>query len=134
MMSAEKQTAPMVTFTYCKNFATAETKSATWDQFAATVTKSVGYASKEESIKRAMVIGGVREDEEKGRADNVKTREILALDYDDLTGFTLDDVNLALILNLPPCSWASYSTFRHTEKVPRIRLMIPMSRTVSAAR
>lgn len=132
-MSAEKQIEPTVTFTYCKNFATAITMSKSWAQFAETVTKSVGYATKEESIKRAMVIGGVREDEEKGRADNVKTREILALDYDDLTGFTLDDVNLALILNLPPCSWASYSTFRHTEKVPRVRLMIPLSRTVSAA-
>ena len=87
MMGSSEQVAPhVVTFTYCKNFATAETKSATWPSFAATVSKSVGYDTKEESIKRAMVVGGVRDDEDRGRAENVNTREILALDYDDFAG------------------------------------------------
>jgi len=132
MMSAEIKTAQVVSFTYCKNFASAETKSATWAQFANSVTKSIAYGSKEESIKRAMIIGGVREDEARGRADNVKTREIATLDYDNLAGLTLSDIELALELYMPKTSWLAYSTFRHTPESPRVRIMFPLSRTVSA--
>lgn len=133
MMSAEKQTIPAVSFTYCKNFASAETKSASWASFASSVTRSIGYGSKEESIKRAMIIGGVREDETRGRADNVKTREIVTLDYDNLAGLSLADIELALELYMPNTSWLAYSTFRHTPESPRVRIMCPLSRTVSPA-
>ena len=52
-----------VKLTYCKNFASAETREVEWDKFVSTATKSVGYASKEESVKRAAVVGGLRADE-----------------------------------------------------------------------
>jgi len=122
-----------VSFSYCASFAKIETKSAPWVSFANSVTKSIGYGSKEESIKRAMIIGGVREDETRGRADNVKTREIATLDYDNLAGHSLSDIELALELSLPDTSWLAYSTFRHTPESPRVRIMCPLSRSVSAA-
>jgi hypothetical protein len=123
-----------ISFTYCKNFATAETKRATWAQFAAAAMKSVGYDTKEESIRRAAIVGGVRSDESVGRADNVKTRTILTLDYDDFdTGVTLDDIELAIEMSLPDCAWVAYSTFRHTPEAPRIRIMAPLSREVGPA-
>ena len=135
MMGAQEQTpAETIAFTYCKNFATAETKRATWEQFAAAAIKSVGYDTKVESIRRAAIVGGVRSDESVGRADNVKTRTILTLDYDEFgPGTTLDDIELALFLGMPTCAWIAYSTFRHTPDAPRIRIMAPLSRQVSAA-
>ena len=135
MMGAQEKTLDgQISFTYCKNFATAETKRATWAQFAATATKSVGYDTKEESIRRAAIVGGVRSDESVGRADNVKTRTILTLDYDDFeSGVTLDDIELAIEMSLPGCAWVAYSTFRHTPETPRIRIMVPLSREVGAA-
>ena len=51
----------MLKFTYCKNFAHAETRESEWDDFAEGVSKSVGYAMKEESIRRAAIVGGLRE-------------------------------------------------------------------------
>lgn len=135
MMGAQMKThACQITFTYCKNFATAETKSTTWAQFAAIAMKSVGYDTKEESIRRAAIVGGVRSDESVGRADNVKTRTILTLDYDDFeSGVTLDDIELAIEMGLPGCAWIAYSTFRHTDDAPRIRIMAPLSREVGPA-
>jgi P4 family phage/plasmid primase-like protien len=121
-----------VRFTYCPDFNSAETKEMPWGKFAATVIKSVEYPDKEASLKRSMIVGGVRDDPTKGRADNVKTREIITLDYDNLAGVSLADIELALELNLTT-SWVAYTTFRHTPEAPRVRIMAPLSRTVSAA-
>lgn len=124
-------TAPTVSFTFCKSFAHAETKTVSWEQFARTVARSVGYDSKQESIKRAAIVGGVRPDETKGRADNIKTRTILTLDYDDFDGVSLEDIELALALEMD-CAHVAYSTFRHTRDSPRVRIMAPLSREVGA--
>jgi hypothetical protein len=121
----------MLKFTYCKNFAHAETREIEWDDFAQRVSTSVGYATKEESVRRAAVVGGLREDEAQGRAENIACRTIASLDYDDLpAGTTLDDVELALTLGLD-CAFAAYTTFRHTPEAPRFRVFIPLSRAVS---
>jgi len=107
----------MVKFTFCKNFAEAETKEAEWSKFCDAVTKSVGYDNKDESIKRAMIVGGVREDESRGRADNVQTREIVTIDYDDLCdGVTFADIGFALQLGLGGVAFVAYSTFRSTDE------------------
>jgi hypothetical protein len=104
----------MLKFTYCKNFAHAETREIEWDDFAEGVSKSVGYATKEESIRRAAIVGGLREDETIGRAENIACRTMASLDYDALpAGTTTDDVELALTLGLN-CAFAAYTTFRHT--------------------
>jgi hypothetical protein len=120
-----------VKLTYCKNFASAETREVEWEKFVSTATKSVGYASKEESVKRAAIVGGLRADETVGRAENIAARTIASLDYDKLPeGTTLDDVELALSLGLP-CAFTAYTTFRHMPAVPRFRVFVPLSRAVT---
>ena len=109
----------MLKFTYCKSFAHAETKEVAWDDFSRVASKSVGFDTKEESIKRAAIVGGVRADESVGRAENIASRTMASLDYDDLPeGTTLDDVELALTLGLD-CAFTAYTTFRHTPDAPR---------------
>ena len=131
MMAAPKPD-DAVAFTYCVNFGSAETKSATWSKFAATVSRSESFDTKEQSIRRAAIVGGVRQDETAGRAENVTTRTVLTLDYDDFpAGTNLDEIEFALEMALD-CSFVAYSTFRHTPEVPRIRVMAPLSRVVSA--
>lgn len=120
-----------VKLTYCKNFASAETREVEWDKFVSAATKSIGYASKEESVKRAAVVGGLRADETVGRAENIATRTVASLDYDELpAGTTLDDVELALLLGLS-CAFTAYTTFRHTPEAPRFRVFVPLSRSVT---
>jgi hypothetical protein len=122
----------MLKFSYCKNFAHIETREVEWDDFANSVTKSIGYATKDESIKRAGLIGGLRKDETKGREENIGLRTLATLDYDELPeGTTITDVELALTLNLD-CAFTAYTTFRHTEYAPRFRVFIPLSRPVGA--
>jgi hypothetical protein len=121
----------MIKFTYCKNFAHAETKETDWDDFARVAVKSVGFDTKEQSIKRAAIVGGVRADESVGRAENIATRTMASLDYDDLPkGTTLDDIELALMINLD-CAFTAYTTFRHTPENPRFRVFVPLSRPVT---
>ncbi len=123
----------MYKFTYCKNFASAETKEVEWDDFSAVVSKSVGYDTKEESIRRAAIVGGVRSDESVGRAENIGSRTMASLDYDDMpAGTTLDDVELALAMGLG-CGFVAYTTFRHTPEAPRFRVFAPLSRSVTPA-
>lgn len=121
----------MIKFTYCKNFAHAETKEVDWDDFARVAVKSVGFDTKEQSIQRAAIVGGVRADETVGRAENIAARTMASLDYDDLPqGMTIEDVELALTLGLD-CAFTAYSTFRHTPDAPRFRVFVPLSRPVA---
>ena len=122
----------MVKFTYCKNFATAETREAEWNPFAKTLSTFVAFPSKEASVSRAAFVGGIRADETKGRADgNINVRTVATLDFDAPQG-TLDDIEFALDLAMP-CAFVAYSTFRHTPDVPRFRLCVPLSRPVNEA-
>jgi len=122
----------MIRFTYCKNFASAETKETEWEPFAKALTTFKAFPSKEASVKRAAFVGGLRADEDKGRADgNIVLRTVATLDFDAPQG-TLDDIEFALQLSLP-CAFVAYSTFRHTPEVPRFRLCVPLSRSVNEA-
>ena len=118
-----------ITYTYCQNFASAETKEVQWDHFAVDLTTFKAFPSKEASVAREAFVGGVRADETKGRADgNILTRTVATLDFDAPTG-TLDEIQFTLDLMMP-CAFVAYSTFRHTPEVPRIRLCVPLSRPV----
>ena len=119
----------MIRFTYCKNFASAETKEVEWDDFVRPLTRSVEYPSKEASIKRGAFIGGVREDESRGREANIKWRTVATIDYDALS-IGIGEVEFVLQISLP-CAFVAYSTFRHTSQMPRVRLCVPLSRPVS---
>ncbi len=119
----------MIKFTYCKNFATAETRETEWEPFAQTLTTFKAYPSKEASVGRAAFVGGVRADETKGRAEaNIVTRTVATLDFDAPQG-SLDEIEFALDLGLS-CAFVAYSTFRHTPEAPRFRLCVPLSRPV----
>ena len=120
----------MIRFTYCKNFAMAETLERPWPDMADTLSTFKAYPSKEASVKRAAFVGGVRADETKGRADgNIAVRTVATLDFDAPKG-TLDEIEFQLDLVMP-CAFVAYSTFRHTPEVPRIRLCVPLSRPVN---
>lgn len=120
----------MLKFTYCKNFAHAETREVEWDDFKQALTTFKTYQSKEQSIRRAAIIGGVRVDDRVGREANVRERTIAILDYDDLPeGSNIDDIEFT-IENTLDCAYAAYTTFRHTPEAPRFRLAVPLSRPV----
>ncbi len=120
----------MIRFTYCKNFATAETLERTWPEMSTSLTVFKMFPSKEASVAREAFVGGVRDDETKGRADgNISTRTVATLDFDAPKG-TLDEIEFQLDLVMP-CAFVAYSTFRHTPETPRFRLCVPLSRPVN---
>lgn len=120
----------MIRFTYCKNFASAETLERPWADMATSLSVFKAYPSKEASVAREAFVGGVRDDETKGRADgNITTRTVATLDFDAPKG-SLDEIALQLELSLP-CAFVAYSTFRHTPETPRFRLCVPLSRPVN---
>ena len=121
----------MIKFTYCKNFASAETKEVEWNDFASALSRSFEFPSKEASIKRGAFIGGVREDESRGREANVRWRTVATIDYDALA-VGIGDVEFTLQLSLD-CAFFAYSTFRHTPDAPRVRLCVPLERPVGEA-
>ena len=121
----------MIRFTYCKNFASAETKEVEWDDFVRPLTRSVEFPNKEASVRRGAFIGGVREDEARGREANIKWRTVATIDYDALT-MGIGDVEFTFQLTLD-CAFVAYSTFRHTPDAPRVRLCVPLSRPVDEA-
>lgn len=122
----------MVKFTYCKNFAQAETREAEWPKFASALGRSEGFDTKEQSIRRAAIVGGLRGDETLGRADgNIVSRTVAMIDYDEFDG-TLEDVEFALTMGFGE-AFAAYSTFRHTPEKPRFRIAFPLSRAVNEA-
>ena len=119
----------MVEFTYCKNFATAESCSAPWDRFAVGLTRSVEYPNKEASKARGAFIGGVLKDPTRNRADdNIAFRTSATIDF-DVVEMPLADLEPFLRLEMP-CAFVAYSTFRHTNDAPRIRIVIPLSRSL----
>ena len=119
-----------ISFTLCKDFMSAETMTAPWSRIVESASKSEGYKTKEESIKRVAIIGGVRKDKNLGRRDNIFTRTMLILDYDNFPkGTTFSEIELTLKRSLK-CAFFAYTTFNHTPENPRIRVMIPLSRTV----
>jgi hypothetical protein len=120
----------MIKFTYCKNFATAEELEVEWDKFTHTVTRSIEFPSKEASKKRGAFIGGTLKDPKRNRADdNIAFRTHITADI-DLVRMALEDIELYLRLELG-CAFIAYSTYRHTDAAPRIRIVIPLSRAVT---
>ncbi|UXU51439.1 primase alpha helix C-terminal domain-containing protein [Staphylococcus arlettae] len=63
--------------------------------------------------------------------DNIISRGVIALDYDDIHDFK--GLYNAICKQLESYSWAFHTTYSHTTDEPRIRLMIPLSENVSDA-
>lgn len=122
----------MVEFTYCPNFATAQSRSLPWEKFRDTLTRSIEYPNKEASKARGAFIGGPLKDPKRNRADdNIARRTVVIIDMDAVC---VDIVEGELFLRMSlPWSFVAYSTFRHTPEKPRIRICILLSRSVDQA-
>lgn len=64
------------------------------------------------------------------KAANVQSRDIVTLDLDNIPSGGTQDV-LKRFEGLG-CAYATYSTRKHSENTPRLRLLVPLNRTISA--
>lgn len=88
-------------------------------------------AISEDKYERGVFLVGTNSDENKIRNDaNMIDRNILILDYDDLA----DDIDFLETVNnkLGNVAYMIYSTFNHTYKGNRYRLLIPINRPIKA--
>lgn len=84
-----------------------------------------------DKYERGVFIAGTNSDDKKIRNDaNMIDRNMLILDYDDLA----DDIDFLEIVNnkLGNVAYMIYSTFNHTYKGKRYRLLIPINRPIKA--
>ena len=91
-----------------------------------------------DKYQRGLVLYGDVKDEVKDgetilkyrKDDNIINRSVITLDYDVITDFKrLDD---AIHKQLEGYSWAYHTTHSHHTEKPRIRLMVPLNKPVSA--
>ena len=64
------------------------------------------------------------------KSGHVLGRDVVTLDLDNIPGGKTADV--LTILNLLGCGYAVYSTRKHQPSAPRLRVLLPLARTVSA--
>lgn len=76
-------------------------------------------------------VGGYFDDTNKRTEDHLVARTLLTLDCDD-AGMGQDELELHLQLSID-CAFIAYSTYSHTADHPRVRIVVPLSRDVSAA-
>lgn len=112
-----------------KDVSGVENKQVTWDQLAKRLQKHTVYETLEQSRNAANFCGGYYDGKGKARA-NLIARSVLTLDYDKCS-VDIDDLAFQLELSLD-CTFVAYSTYRHTPENPRIRVVIPLSRDISA--
>lgn len=74
-------------------------------------------------------VGGEYSSSERKEA-NLVNRSLLTLDIDNIVGMTVDELELTLVMSID-CAFVAYSTFSHTPEHPKIRIVVPLSRTVS---
>ena len=74
-------------------------------------------------------VGGEYSTSERKEA-NLLNRSLLTLDIDNIVGMTVDELELTLVTSID-CAFVAYSTFSHTPEHPKIRIVVPLSRTVS---
>lgn len=63
------------------------------------------------------------------KAANVLGRDIITLDFDNIPGWGSD--NITARTEALGCSYCIYSTRKHTQAKPRLRVIIPLDRTVT---
>ncbi|MDW4342530.1 mobile element-associated protein [Staphylococcus saprophyticus] len=91
-----------------------------------------------EKYQRGLVVyGDIKDVEQDGKLiqkyrndENIINRNTLALDYDDIEDFK--GLYSAICKHLEGFSWAFHTTYNHTTEKPRIRLMVPLNKPVSA--
>ncbi|ERI92287.1 Virulence-associated protein E [Clostridiales bacterium oral taxon 876 str. F0540] len=96
-----------------------------------TLAEYLSYSkSKQDELKDVggFVAGTLKENRRK--ASNVLTRDVITLDLDNITPGGTQEV-LQRIEGLG-CAYAVYSTRKHEEAKPRLRVLVPLNRTVVA--
>lgn len=104
---------------------TVQNKSFEWDkiverlsQHEVAITKGGRY-----------FVGGEYSSSERKEA-NLLNRSLLTLDIDNIVGMTIDELEFMLIMSID-CAFVAYSTFSHQPEHPKIRIVVPLSRSVS---
>jgi len=103
-----------------------DNRSVQWDKLAGVLTRH-----QQADAKGGKFFVGGHFDGHERREENLVERTLLTFDADAI-GMTLDDVELALRMNID-AAVAAYSTYNHAPDAPRLRIVIPLSRGVSAA-
>ncbi|MDG1738785.1 MAG: hypothetical protein P8H92_12610, partial [Paracoccaceae bacterium] len=102
-----------------------ESRNGTWPEICTMLGESKECRVKE---KREGIIGGPLLDKRKNeRKDNVQTRTMLSLDFDEYVA-PLDKIEARL--QKVKYAHAAYSTWSHKSDEPRIRLFIPLDRPI----
>ena len=112
-----------------KDVSGVENKNVTWEQLAKRLQKHTVFKTLEESRNAPNFCGGYYDGKGKARA-NLIARSVLTLDYDKCE-VDIHDLAFQLELSLDS-AFVAYSTYRHTPDKPRIRVVIPLSRDISA--
>lgn len=84
----------------------------------------------DDKYERGLIVYGKIKDSYR-KDDNIISRGVIALDYDNIHDFK--GLYNAIFKQLENYSWAFHTTYSHTTDEPRIRLMIPLSENVSGA-
>ena len=115
----------------CDGFSQARTIQTTWKDFCREyLSVSVGFKTKQDSLKRRAFIGGPLSIENGKRANNVHRRSLLTLDFDNVAeGIDISDIE-TFRPDVPFNNFA-HSTFSHTPERPRLRIIAPLSREVN---
>ena len=104
-----------------------ENKVKSWADIVKKLTHHVEVAEKE---KAGFFVGGAFCDDV--RVDEyLLCRSLLTLDIDEYQGGDIDDLSFDLELS-GLGAFVAYSTHRHVNNIPRVRLVLPLSREVSS--
>lgn len=97
-----------------------------WDHIVKSLTT---HDEVEEKGGRYFVGGAFSSPERK--EENLTCRSMLTLDLDEADeGVNVFDLQWTLLERIT-CAFVAYSTFRHTEDMPRLRVIVPLSRDVT---
>lgn len=103
-----------------------ENKVKSWADIVKKLTHHVEVAQKENA---GFFVGGAFSDDVRVDED-LLCRSLLTLDIDEYQGGDIDDLSFDLELS-GLGAFVAYSTHRHVNNVPRVRLVLPLSREVS---
>ena len=101
--------------------------SKTWDDIVKKLSTHVELEDKETS---GFFVGGAFSGEHRVDEDLI-CRSLLTLDIDKYQGGDIDDLSFDLELS-GLGAFVAYSTHRHVNNIPRVRLVLPLSREVSS--
>ena len=104
---------------------TVQNKSFEWDKIVERMSQHEVAISK----GGRYFVGGEYSSSERKEA-NLLNRSLLTLDIDNIVGMSVGELELMLVLSID-CAFVAYSTFSHTPEHPKIRIVVPLSRTVS---